>query len=420
MCSKIIKSGAVVFTLLLMTTVFCGKEEPANRSDDLQDRLEKLRSVPYTSVTSEKVTGDTTGVVLFDRSRAWPGYNLYCSRITPEALLLDMEGNVVHTWAYEPVDHKVWDHAALLDNGDLLVLDKFRFILQLDWDSNLIWEKRLAVHHDVALADDGTIFVIEFNTERHRDLIIRFACIVHLGPRGEELGRWSTYEHLDDLKEALDQASFLDTTLDLKEAHGIGHDTTQTIGTRMFSRRKGKRDFYDYFHMNTVTILPETPLGAKDSRFAAGNLLICLRNVNQIATLDWETGEILWGWGEGVLEWPHHPTMLPNGNILIFDNGIARRYSKVVEIEPASKTVVWEYTADPPRSFFTPQKGSSQRLPNGNTLVCEGDRGRAFEVTMNGEMVWEWYNPLMKDEHRVQVYRIMRYPLEMIEPLLAR
>jgi len=421
MRSKIIKPGPVVVTLLLLTTAFCGKDKPADRPDDLQDRLDKLKSVPYTSVTSEKVSGDTTGVVLFDRDRAWPGYNLYCSRITPEALLLDMEGNVAHTWTYEPVDHKLWDQAVLLDNGDLLVLDKFKSIFRLDWNSNLIWEKQLAVHHDVAVAKDGTIFVIEYDTERYRDLPVRFDGIVHLGSDGVELGRWSTYEHLDDLKRALDRASFLDTTLDLKEAHGIGLDTTEAVGGRMFRELKGKRDFvYDYFHMNTVTVLPETPLGARDSRFAAGNLLICLRNVNQIATLDWETGEILWGWGEGVLEWPHHPTMLPNGNILAFDNGVVRRYSKVVEIEPVSKNVVWEYMADPPKSFFTPQKGSSQRLPNGNTLVCEGDRGRAFEVTMNGEMVWEWYNPMIKDEHRVQVYRVMRYPAEMVAPMLGR
>ena len=47
--------------------------------------------------------------------------------------------------------------------------------------------------------------------------------------------------------------------------------------------------------------------------------LICVRNINQIATLDLDSGRILWAWGEGVLDWPHHPTMLPNGNTLICD-----------------------------------------------------------------------------------------------------
>ncbi len=414
-------AGILALALVLVTALSCGKDKPADRTDEIGDRLEKLRSVPYTSMTQEEVSADTAGVILYDMERAWPGYNLYCSRRDPEALLLNMGGEVVHSWTYKHKDARGWDHAMLLGNGDLLVLDKFRYFFKLDWHSNLIWEKRLAVHHDVAVAEDGTVFVIELNTERHRGLRVRFARIVHLSADGEEIGAWSTYEHLEDLKKALDRASFLDTILDLERGQGTPLDTTQTVGARMYNRRKGGRGYiYDYFHMNTITLVPETPLGARDPRFAAGNLLICLRNVNQIATLDRETGDILWAWGEGVLEWPHHPTMLPNGNILIFDNGIVRGHSRVLEIEPASGTVVWEYTADPPESFFTPQKGSSQRLPNGNTLICEGDRGRVFEVTMNGEKVWEWYNPVVVDGHRLQLYRMMRYPPEMVEPLLGR
>jgi hypothetical protein len=417
---KFLRRLIVIGALVLIATVFCGRDEQADQDDDIEGRLEKLRSVPYTSVTSEKVSADTAGVVLVDRDRAWPGYNFYCSRVTPEAFLMDMDGRVVHTWRYDGhEDHNLWDHAIMLENGDIIVLDKFRYILQLDWESNLVWDKKLEVHHDVARADDGTLFVIEYNAERHRDLRIRFTRIVHLSSAGEEISRWSTYEHLDDLKAVLDQGSFLDTTLDLKEIHG-GGDSTQAVGARLQGRRAGRGMTYDYFHLNTITILPETPLGLSDARFAGGNLLICLRNVNQIATLNWETGVVLWGWGEGALEWPHHPTMLANGNILVFDNGIVRKHSRVLEIVPSSGDIVWEYEADPPKDFFTPRKGSAQRLPNGNTLICESDRGRAFEVTSGGELVWEWYNPATKDEHRVQVYRMQRYPVEVVEALMSR
>lgn len=400
----------IAAALILSMTLYCSRDRSSDRSSELADRLEKLRSVPYTSVTPEEASPDTSGVTISDRSRAWPGYNLYCSRTAPVALLVDMEGRVVHTWTYEHDDYKLWDHAILLGNGDIVALNKFKYIFELDWNSNLIWEKRAEVHHEISKAGDGTYFVIEYGAEQYRGLRVRFDNIVHMDARGEELGRWSTYGHLDDLKRVLDRTSFLDTTLDLKEEHGT------SPGRESF----GEKMTYDYFHLNTVTIMPETPLGERDARFATGNLLICLRNVNQIAVLDWDMAEILWGWGEGVLEWPHHPTMLENGNVLVFDNGVVRRYSRALEIDPASETIVWEYKANPPGSFFTREKGSAQRLPNGNTLICEGDKGRAFEVTGEGEIVWEWYNPLLENGHRVQVYRFTRYPVEMVEPLLNR
>jgi hypothetical protein len=147
-------------------------------------------------------------------------------------------------------------------------------------------------------------------------------------------------------------------------------------------------------------------------------MLVCFRNVNQIAVLSGDRGEILWAWGEGELEWPHHPTVVQGGNILIFDNGTRRKYSRLIEIDPLSEEIEWEYVADPPSDFFTPEKGSSQRLPNGNTLICEGDKGRSFEITREGEVVWEWFNPAMTGRHRVQVYRMMRLAPEVVEPLL--
>jgi hypothetical protein len=140
--------------------------------------------------------------------------------------------------------------------------------------------------------------------------------------------------------------------------------------------------------------------------------------VNQIAVLKKGTMEILWVWGEGELELPHNPTMLENGNILIFDNGTARKYSRVIELNPLTEAIEWQYTGDPLESFFSSTRGSAQRLPNGNTLICESNDGRVFEITTEGEIVWEWYNPSLVDEHRVQVYRMLRYPPEMFDPLL--
>jgi hypothetical protein len=85
--------------------------------------------------------------------------------------------------------------------------------------------------------------------------------------------------------------------------------------------------------------------------------------------------------------------------VLLFDNGSHRRgqgvpYSRVIEIDPATNQIVWEYRGEPPFSFYSPVISSAERLPNGNTLICEGSAGRLFEVTPDKEIVWEYINPV--------------------------
>jgi hypothetical protein len=167
-------------------------------------------------------------------------------------------------------------------------------------------------------------------------------------------------------------------------------------------------------------VLPANRLEEDDQRFRRGNLLVCFRNVNQIAVLEKDTYHILWAWGEGQLQWPHHPTMLKNGHILIYDNGVKRRYSRVVELDPATEAIVWEYVADPAEDFFSLTMGSCQRLPNGNTLISESQEGRVFEVTMAGDVVWEWLNPGIRGSRRETIYRMMRLPADQVDPLLTR
>jgi len=411
------RKGYLLVCLAALLFIFCGGEDPQSKDESLERRLEQLRSVPYTSLTDE-AGGGTSGVILHDAARAWPGYNLYCSRTSPEAFLIDMSGAVVHRWSYQQADSRTWDHALLLDGGDLMVLNKFVNVCKLDRHSKLIWEQPLEVHHEIVRDGDGNFYVIQRETKPYRGVDVRFASILHLDPEGNVLDRWSTYDSLEEIRLKFDRRSFLDNILDSLKVEE--DEAAEGAGERSAKRLSGKPKVYDYFHLNAVTPLPDTPLGRADPRFAEGNLLICLRNVNQIAVLDRTSKEIAWVWGEGSLEWPHHPTMVENGNILVFDNGIIRGYSRVVEVNPLSGAIEWEYTASPPPLFDSPRKGSAQRLPNGNTLICEGDKGRTFEVTSGGEPVWNWLNPHFEDDRRVQVYRMIRYERDEVETWLGK
>ena len=396
-----------------------GRAQPSDRfpRPELQDRLERLRAVPYVDFSPDSTAEERGGVVWQVPRKTWPGYNFHCSRSDGWVELLDMDGQTVHRWIYQPKKGAGSDHAMMLENGDVLVIEKYLSLVRLDWNSRKIWERRIRAHHDLAVTPQGNIYVIVRDWKHYRSMRVWFDALVLLTPDGEEIDRWHTYDHLDDLKRALDTRPFLDTVLD--SALGDG-PKRGPAATRVKSAVADDQYDFDYFHLNTVGLIPDNPLGLQDDRFRAGNLLICLRNVNQIVILEPETGRALWSWGQGELEWPHHPTMLPGGTILVFDNGVHRKYSRVLELDPVGKAIVWEYRASPPEDLFSNRRGAAQRLPNGNTLITESDRGRVFEVTPAGEIVWTWLNPVKKKGRRQTVYRMLRLPGTLVEPLLRK
>ncbi len=57
------------------------------------------------------------------------------------------------------------------------------------------------------------------------------------------------------------------------------------------------------------------------------------------------------------------------------------------------KEPTWMYKAPDKYSFYSAFVSGAQRLKNGNTLICSGAKGRFFEVTPVGDIVWEYWNP---------------------------
>jgi hypothetical protein len=239
---------------------------------------------------------------------------------------------------------------------------------------------------------------------------VRFAFLAKITDDGRVIDRWSTRDHLDEIKTAFDQSSFLDRRLVSLHFNRVLH---------LVTRRQAPT--YDYFHPNSVQEIGANAHQQLEA-FRPGNLLVCFRNINQIAALDARTMEILWTWGEGELQWPHHATMLENGNVLVFDNGIERKFTRALEIDPTTGRTIWQYPgdpADPDHRFYSPYKGSAQRLGNGNTLICDAENGRVVEVTPAGRVVWEFFYPeLNRRGQRASIYRAIRYPEEMVDRLI--
>jgi hypothetical protein len=164
-----------------------------------------------------------------------------------------------------------------------------------------------------------------------------------------------------------------------------------------------------------------------------------------MAIIDRETGQIVWRVGPdysknteagqklGPVVGMHNAHMIPKGlpgagNILVFDNGgyagygllgvpihYLRFYSRVIEFNPVTYDIVWEYERKDDPRFYSDRISGVQRLPNGNTLVCEGSKGRVFEVTPEKTVVWEYIYPGRGGNYtNNDVYRAYRVPPEWV------
>ncbi len=130
-----------------------------------------------------------------------------------------------------------------------------------------------------------------------------------------------------------------------------------------------------------------------------------------LAVIDPVLQKVVWTWGEGELDGPHDPSVLPNGNLLVFDNGRRRGYSRILEIDPRTGEIVWRFEASPPESFWSHVRGSVQALPNGNVLITESTKGHVFEITRAGETVWDFWKPEFTGAKRSQIYRMTRHSI---------
>jgi hypothetical protein len=344
------------------------------------------------------------GVTVHDPDRARPGLTLYTSGHDARAILMDMDGRVVHEW-HRPYS-ELWDESAavrnpvpdtqvyfrkarVFPNGDLLVVydgvgdTPWGYgMARLDRDSNVLWKNLDRFHHAFTVAADGRVYGL---THHFRDEILEGTdhftppiledFLVVLSPEGE----------------TLKQVSLLDA-----------------LNRSGFRRLLWQIPYYsleDPLHTNDVEVLDHAMaerLGAKVPQAAPGQVLLSFREVagGTLALLDPDKEEIVWAL-RGSWMSQHDPDILPNGNILLFDNhghfGDAGR-SRVVEVDPGNGRIVWSYAGSAQHPFESRLRAAQEPLDNGNVLITESDGGRLLEVTSSGEIVWEFVNPVRAGE----------------------
>ncbi|MCS7114922.1 MAG: aryl-sulfate sulfotransferase [Nitrososphaerota archaeon] len=330
-----------------------------------------------------------TGVTVYEKGKAYEGYTLFAPMGVDTIYLVDIEGKVVHSWKIPYPAHT----ARLLNTGNILYMcrtekgpikagGKTGIVIEATWEGEIVWKyEDDTLHHDCFRSRNGNTLLMcwekvpeeianrvkgglpfEGQSEgKIEDKTMWGDKIIEVNKDGKIVWEWHAYEHLDPEK-----------------------DYICPLCGRL-----------EWTHGNAIF---ETK---------SGDVLTSFRQTNTVGIIDKKSGDWKWKWGRGVIYHQHDPTELPNGNILIFDNGAHRPEpplpgSRVVEVDPKENKIVWEYSDPNYLGFYSHVISGAQRLPNGNTLICEGNRGRIFEVTPEKEIVWEYYSPF--ESRRVTVH----------------
>jgi len=349
------------------------------------------------------VRDSETGVGRFAPELVFDGYTIYTAIQSQYPVrLIDMQGETVHQWEI-PFAEVLGDRldgrslnpdlklitvasARLLPNGDLLAVLGVAgntpwglAIVKVDKDSNLLWKYTRQAHHDLDISPDGTIYgmthtVVKTPFPGLENIQTPFLDdqVVMLDASGQELQVVSVLEALRDS----DYVSVLQYA-DRDESKG------------------------DFLHLNSINYL-DAEHAAFIPNAEEGDLLISLRQIDVLAVLDPRSAKIKWA-ERGPWRIQHDPDILDSGHMLVFDNRgdlVNGGTSRVLEFNPRTLEVIWQYPGDTGERLYTSIYGSQQRLPNGNTLISESNNGRLLEVTRDKQIAWEYRIPERKLNYR--------------------
>ena len=414
-----------------------------------------------------------TGVTMYLPEKCFNGYTMFQARELG-AMLVDMNGREVKLWeGLQGFPNKLLPNGQVFghtgERGKAYGYQDQLDLVQVDWDGNIVWkfdqwekhqdgdepERWMArQHHDYqregnpvgyyvpgmeCQSDSGKTLVLchknkmvpEISDKKLLDDVL-----LEVDWDGNILWQWETADHFDEIGYTDEEKQALYNAPSLVKGLNVG----------------------DWAHINSASYLgPNKWYDAGDERFHPDNIIIDSRTSNFMAIISKETGKFVWKLGPdyttdpaaakiGVLIGMHHAHMIPQGlpgagNILVYDNGgwagygvpdvnskdgtmkAKRDYTRILEINPITLEIEWQFT---PKEygkvqpflndhFYSPYISSAQRLPNGNTFICEGSNGHLLEVTADHEVVWEYISPYWGPSFGTNmVYRAYRYPYDYV------
>lgn len=332
------------------------------------------------------------------------GFTLLMYGADCRAVLVNMTGRVVHEWHVpfsqlwpEPKhlrgrieDATVYfNDGYLYPNGDIVLVvegptsasnpSNGYGLVKLDKDSRVLWKYAARCHHDVDVAEDGTIYALVNETMDRAPRGLEFIPAPYLTDDLHVLSPDGVLQKRIHLLDAFQDTPYqpLLSVLDRPPAGAAGSPLAA------FREDDVRRDV---LHTNAVKAL-RTDMAAHFPQFRAGHLLVSPRRLDAIAVVDPGSEKVIWA-ARGPWRAQHDPSFLENGRFLLFDNLGAPKTSRAIEFDPRTLSFPWTYPGKGDKPFISQIRGMCQRLRNGNTLVVNSVGGEALEVTAQHEVVW--------------------------------
>ncbi len=442
--------------------------------------------LPLCLVLASEAPAQTRTVGLFQNdSRAYPGYTLFSPKHNTMTYLIDNAGRVVHSWTKSTSEPG--QSCVLTEDGHLMRAAWVKGQLstgggeggrieEYDWDGNLVWQLDWSTatymqHHDFRILPNGNVLLLvvekktvaealaagfnpsSFQAEITTNGYLLPDAVVEIQPTrpvgGKVVWEWHVWDHL------IQDFSSLRSNYGVVAAHP----------ERIDPAGDGRQIPAFWNHMNAIYY-----------NALLDQIILSVRGNSEAWVIDHSTttaeaasgsggkrgkgGDLLYRWGNPItyragttsdeMLFQQHDARWVDadcpgaGNMMAFNNGVGRNYSTIDEWTPpvdsagnyakvsgvafAPKTFTWSYKATPPASLYSEAISSAQRLPNGNTLICDGTHGAFLEVTSTGETVWRYVSPVVTAgplavgaaipldpvrpaELLNAVFRVQRYPL---------
>jgi len=359
----------------------------------------------------------------FNKDDYYGDYNLLAPLDQNKIFLFDMEGNVLSSWNTE-----------FLPTNDVFIMPDGRFLGlfnnkqntfdpmagqggtmqiidgdgQVDWNFDY-YSETYTTHHDIELLPNGNILALVWNSrpvEEVKDLDftmssdvdftsgVWFEKIIEINPENDDIvWQWDSFDHLGLEKNKIDINGKGNGRKpgDIMHANGLTYDKNKDL---IFMTVNG---------FSEVWVIDHSTDTAEAASSQGGYY-----NVG---------GDLLYRFGSDVFHSVHGPSLLDNGNLLVFSNGNRKDehpMSTVYEIKLPDDflsgqniDIVWSYSNP---DLYSAYISGAIRLPNGDTLIAEGDFG-LWEINEDKDIVWQYaYHPLDPSQARFGgVWRPYRY-----------